>query len=61
VSPLPTYPEIAATFLALAQPIAENDAGKPWIDPGAAAASNSLSKTINAAVAENQRLVTQET
>ena len=62
MSPLPTYPEIAASFLALAQPIADNDAAKPWDgQPGYAAASNSLTKTINAAVNNTQRLVTQET
>lgn len=61
MSPLPTYPEIAASFLALAQPIADNDAAKPWANPGYASASNSLAKTINAAVTNNQRLVTQET
>ena len=58
---LPSYTEIADSYLALARPIADNDAAKPWTgQPANASASNSLSKTIHAAINDTFRLLRQE-
>lgn len=56
-----TYPGVALSYLELARPLADRDAAKPWAgDPASASASNSLSKTIHAAISSNERLLTQE-
>lgn len=58
---MPDYPGIALSYLELARTLADRDAAKPWTgDPAGASASNSLSKTIHAAIDSDQRLVTQE-
>lgn len=57
-----SYPGVALSYLELARPLADRDAAKPWTgQPASAAAANSLSKTIHAAITVNERLLTQET
>jgi hypothetical protein len=54
-----SYTQIAAGYLELARPIADNDAAKPS-SPATESASNSLSTTIHAAINDTFRLLTQE-